>query len=212
MQIRYLGHSCFEFTTKNGTKIISDPYTKVGYELPKGLCADVLTISHAHFDHNYVQGVNSDTIINQIGEYTLNDVKIVGIECDHDPEKGKLRGKNIIFKIIADGLTLCHMGDIGEECSPKLIEKIGAVDLLFIPVGGTYTIDAIGAIKYIQQINPKTVIPMHYKPSHGALDIAGIQTFLDLYKDKPLKKLLDGVAEINTPSNELFYMERVNER
>ena len=210
MQIRYLGHSCFEFTTKNGTKIITDPYTKVGYELPNGLFADVLTISHAHFDHNYFQGIKTNAIISQTGEYTLNDVKILGIECDHDPKKGKLRGKNIIFRIIVDDLILCHMGDVGEECSPQLIEKIGEVDLLFIPVGGTYTIDALGAKKYIEQINPKTVIPMHYKPLDGALDIASITSFLDIYKDKPTKMVLDGVTEINTPTNEIIYMERVN--
>lgn len=212
MKIRYLGHSCFEFTTNDGTKIVTDPYTKVGYELPQGLFADVLCISHAHFDHSYAQAVKCKVIINQTGEYTLNGIKIIGIECDHDPQNGKLRGKNIIFKIIADGISVCHMGDIGEECSPKLVKKIGQVDVLLIPVGGTYTVDALGAKRYIEQINPKTVIPMHYKPLDGALDIAGIQPFLDLYKGKPIKRVLDGVTEISTPANEIIYMERVNER
>ncbi len=209
MQIRYLGHSCFEFISKDGKRIITDPYTKVGYELPRGLYADVLTLSHAHFDHNYAQAVNSKAVITEAKNYLVDGVKIEGIESYHDPKMGALRGKNIIYKITVDGVTLCHMGDIGEECSIELAEKIGKVDVLLIPVGGTYTVDAFGAKYYIEKIKPKTVIPMHYKPLDGALDIADIQPFLDLFKDEPIKKVLDGVTEIDADTSGIIYIERV---
>ena len=209
MQIRYLGHSCFEFISKSGKRIITDPYTKVGYELPQGLYADVVTTSHAHFDHAYVQGVECETLVNQAKSYLVDGMEIVGIESYHDPEKGALRGKNIIYKFIVDGITLCHMGDIGEECSAALVERIGKVDVLLIPVGGTYTVDALGAKKYIDEIAPKAVIPMHYKPQDGALDITGIQPFLQLMKGQPIAKALNGITEIDTSTSGIIYMERV---
>ena len=212
MQVRYLGHSCFEFINKNGQRIITDPYTGVGYELPLDLYADVLTLSHAHFDHNFVQAVKSKVVLNQAKTYNIDGIEVIGIESYHDPKLGTLRGKNIIYKIIVDGITLCHMGDIGEECSKQLVEQIGKVDVLLIPVGGTYTVDALGAKKYIDKIAPKTVIPMHYKPLDGALDIAGIQPFLELFKGQEIKKITSGLMEINANTSGIIYMERVNER
>ena len=98
MQVRYLGHACFEFTSNNGQKIITDPYTKVGYELPLGLFADVLTVSHAHFDHNFTQGVNAKAILNEAKAYHVDGIEVVGIDSYHDPKKGALSGKNIIYK------------------------------------------------------------------------------------------------------------------
>ena len=86
MKIRYLGHACFEITSKNGVKVITDPYTKVGYELPKGLTADVVTTSHSHFDHNYTQGVAAKVIINKIGAYSIDGIDFYGISSFHDPK------------------------------------------------------------------------------------------------------------------------------
>jgi L-ascorbate metabolism protein UlaG (beta-lactamase superfamily) len=209
MKVRYLGHSCFEITSKNGVKLITDPYTKVGYELPQGLSADVLTLSHAHFDHSFTQAVKSKVVLTEAKVYHLDGVEIVGVESYHDPKKGALRGKNVIYKITIDGVTFCHMGDIGEACSNELVEKIGKVDVLLIPVGGTYTVDAFGAKEYIDKICPKAVIPMHYKPQDGALDIMGIQPFLDWYKDEPIQKIVDGVMQIDENTSGIIYMERV---
>lgn len=209
MTIRYLGHACFEFTSKDGIKIITDPYTQVGYELSDGLCADLLIISHAHFDHNYAQAVKCKVVLNEAKKYSFDGVEIEGIESYHDTEMGALRGKNIIYKIILDGITLCHMGDIGEECSDALVAQVGKVDVLLIPVGGTYTVDAKGAKAYIDKICPKAVIPMHYKPQDGALDIAGIQPFLDLFEDVSVKNVLDGVIKIDASTSGIIYMERV---
>ena len=107
-----------------------------------------------------------------------------------------------------DGLSLCHMGDIGEECSENLAKELGEVDVLFIPVGGTYTVDSLGAKKYIDRLQPKVVIPMHYKPEDGALDIAPIHSFLSLYSSKDIQFVKDGVLEIDQQTRGIFYLER----
>ena len=208
MKVRYLGHACFEITSKEGIKVITDPYTKVGYELPEGLTADILTVSHGHFDHNFTQGIEACYLVNEAKAYSLEGIEVYGVSAFHDPENGALRGKNIIYIMQMDGLSLCHMGDIGEECSETLAEKIGKVDVLFVPVGGTYTVDAVGAKKYIDKLQPKVVIPMHYKPKDGSLDIAPIHTFLDLYSSNDIQCIKDGILEINEQTRGIFYLER----
>ncbi len=181
MIIRYYGHSCFQLTTVEGTRIVTDPYQKVGYELPIGIVADIVTVSHGHFDHNYVEAIQTQTIIVDSAERIIKGVKIEGVDCYHDPLQGKLRGKNIIFKIQANGLTFCHLGDLGEEISDELIQQIGKVDVLLLPIGGTYTVDAKQAKEYVEAIAPKVIIPMHFKPKDGTLDIASPEQFLSFY-------------------------------
>ncbi len=207
MKIRYLGHSCFELTSKKGVTVLTDPYTGVGYELPKGLTADIVTTSHGHFDHSFLQGVQAKTVLASAGTHTVEGILFEGIESYHDEKAGTLRGKNVLYKIRVDGLTVCHMGDIGEACSPYLLEKIGRVDVLLIPVGGTYTVDAKGAKEYIDKIQPKIVLPMHYKPTDGSLDITGIQPFLDRCGEYTAVK--EGVMYIDEGTQGIFYMERV---
>ena len=209
MKIRYLGHACFEFTSQNGTKVITDPYTKVGYELPNGLSADLVTVSHGHFDHCYTQAVKTNCIIRDSGKYFIQGVEICSISSFHDGAQGALRGNNVIYKMKMDGITLCHMGDIGEECSETLANEIGFVDVLFIPVGGTYTVDSYGAKEYIQRLQPKVVIPMHYKPEDGALDIAGIESFVRLYPVEEIRFVEDGVVELNQQTSGIICMKRV---
>ena len=209
MKVRYLGHSCLEFTSADGVKIITDPYTKVGYELPSGLTADILTLSHSHFDHCYSQAVIFRKLVTQTGAFLLNGVEIEGIPTYHDSQQGALRGNNIVYKITFDGITVCHLGDIGEECSPSLVEKIGKVDVLCVPVGGTYTVDALGAKKYADMLAPKAVIPMHYKPKDGALDITDAHPFLDLYEEKKITRIVNGETQIDGQTRGLIFMERV---
>ena len=136
MKIRYLGHSCFECTDGNGKVLITDPYTKVGYELPKDLRADVVTVSHGHFDHNYVTAVQTEKIVTDSTLCEIDGIQIWGVDSFHDEKQGALRGRNIIFLFKMDGLTVCHLGDVGESVSPSLIETIGKVDVLLLPVGG----------------------------------------------------------------------------
>ncbi len=179
MQIEYFGHSCFLITDSSGVRILTDPYTGVGYELPKGISADIVTVSHGHFDHNYIKGVSGEvSVISAIGKTEEKGVVFEGISTAHDPVGGALRGKNTVYKITVDGMTVCHLGDIGEKCSVDIAERIGKVDVLLVPIGGNYTIDANAAWEYVRMIAPSVVIPMHFRPSDGTIDITDEREFL----------------------------------
>lgn len=209
MQIEYFGHSCFRITSENGISVVTDPYTGVGYELPKNLSADIVTVSHGHFDHNYVEGVQGyKTLLNQTGKYLVNGIEFEGILTYHDEQEGKLRGKNIVFKMTIDGKTVCHLGDLGEACSTETVEKIGKVDILLLPIGGTYTIDAKQAFEYVAKIKPKIVIPMHYKPLDGQLDITDAKPFLSLFESVATTEKRGVYTPIFTEETAIVYMER----
>ena len=185
MKIQYLGHSCFRLIESTGTTIITDPYKEIGYELPKGLKADAVTVSHGHFDHNNAGIIGGHPrIIDKEGFYQLPGVGITGIKSYHDDCGGALRGENIIYKFGMDGLEICHLGDLGEECSSELLEMILPVNTLLIPVGGTYTIDAERAKEYVDRIMPEIVIPMHYKTRSLTLDLDKADVFLNLFDDE----------------------------
>ena len=185
MKIQYLGHSCFKLTESTGTTIITDPYKGIGYELPKGLKADAVTVSHSHFDHNHVKAIGGHPrVLDKEGFYELPGVEIAGIKSYHDNQGGRQRGENIIYKFRMDGLEVCHLGDLGEECSSELLEMILPVNILLIPVGGTYTVDAELAKEYVDRIMPEIVIPMHYKTRSLNLDLDKADAFLDLFDDE----------------------------
>lgn len=198
MKINYLGHSCFKIEFSDKTSVVCDPFTKIGYEM-KDVVADILTCSHQHYDHNCIKKVKSSRLIVNSGDYSflLDDkvLKITGIDSWHDEKRGSLRGNNVMYKFEYDGVTLCHMGDIGEEVSDDLVKKIGKVDILLIPVGGTYTVDAKGATAWGEKILPKIVIPMHYKQKTCNIDIVGVENFLKLNSDKKITHV-DGQIEI----------------
>ena len=214
MYIQYLGHSCFFLRFDNGITLVTDPYTKVGYELPSSLQADIVTVSHGHFDHNYILAINGNPIVvNEIGQYSINGVDINGILTSHDEKNGALRGKNVVFTFTVDGLTVCHLGDIGEPCTNALVEKIGTIDVLLIPVGGTYTIDALQAKEYVRKLAPKVVIPMHYRPKDGTIDITDEKPFLTFFEGKihyvspknEVRLTREGLTDKET---EIIFMER----
>lgn len=184
MKIEYLGHSCFKLTESTGTSVICDPYDEaVGYDLPE-MSADAVTVSHHHYDHDAVKSVKgSPVIIDKECSYDLPGVEINAIKSFHDVEEGKLRGGNLIFKFRMDGIDVCHLGDLGEECSSALIDELLPVNVLLIPVGGTYTIDAEMAKEYVDRIMPEVVIPMHYRDKGCKLDIDKVDAFLNLFDD-----------------------------
>lgn len=164
MKIKWLGHSCFLITSENGTKVLTDPYNKlVGYKLPE-IEADIVSTSHNHNDHNNINAVQGSYVhINYPGGFSKNGIEIKGVETFHDKVSGAKRGKNTIFKFIIDEVNVCHCGDIGHILDSNQIEGIGKVDILFLPVGGLFTIDAYDAVKVVKQLNPTVVIPMHYR-------------------------------------------------
>lgn len=213
MKISYLGHSCFKLTNTAGVALITDPYKSVGYELPKNLKADIVTVSHDHFDHNGVDAVSgSPEWIQGEGTGECCGICLTGIKTWHDPEEGKLRGKNTVYKMEIDGLTLCHLGDIGEVCTKELCEKVGKVDVLFLPIGGTYTINAEQAKEYVEMLAPKIAIPMHYRPSDGKLDIDGPDKFLLQYAEEDILRVqgeIDLTKEsIENQTKKIIFMER----
>ncbi len=194
MIIKPLGHSCFLLEESTGTKIVTDPYSSdIGISMPP-VSADAVTVSHAHYDHNNVKAVSGDPlIINRPGSFEVKGVHIIGIDTKHDGENGRLRGSNIVFNFRMDGVNICHLGDVGHGPSPLMIEAIGPVDILLVPVGGNYTIDAEIAKEYVDRLMPSVVIPMHYKTEGIELDIEDADAFLD-YFDKDAVEYVDGGA------------------
>ena len=198
MKIQYLGHSCFKLTESTGTTVITDPYQKVGYEMPEGQTADAVTVSHAHYDHDNVAAVGGNpNVFRKEGLYRLPGVELQGIKSYHDEKEGQLRGENVIFKIRMDGLDICHMGDLGEECSAELLEMLLPVNVLLIPVGGTYTIDAQQAKEYVDRLMPDIVIPMHYRSKNSTIDIDKAQPFLELFDGEDVEVCRKDVLEFS---------------
>jgi len=186
MVISWYGHSCFKIQTSGSNltegqiTIITDPFSKeIGLTPPRGQ-ADIVTISHQHFDHNNLKNISGNPfVVDCPGEYETKGITIRAIASFHDDKEGEKRGSNIISVIKTEGIILCHLGDLGQ---PKLtssqLESLNGVDVLFVPVGGKYTIDASGAADIVNQVEPKIVIPMHYKIRGLKVDIAGVADFL----------------------------------
>lgn len=184
MHIFWHGQSCFQIIASQQkgeqVKIVIDPFSEeAGLRLPK-LEADILLVTHDHYDHNNIKAVGQDPfLIAGPGEYERKEIFIHGIPSYHDDQKGKERGQNTIYIIEAEEMRLCHMGDFGEtELSPEQLEAIGDIDILMVPVGGTFTIDAKGAAKVIAQIEPRIAIPMHYQLPGLKIKIDGLDKFL----------------------------------
>lgn len=169
IKIKHIAHACF--LIDNGKeKLIIDPYDhSIGYDKVEETVEYVL-ISHDHYDHNYIKNIK---LKDNIGSFVFRKVPSY-----HDDKQGKLRGDNIIHIIQTDNITICHLGDLGHVLTSEQIEQIGKVDVLLIPVGGTYTIDDKQAVEVVKQINPNTVIPMHYKTEKTHLDINTVDNFI----------------------------------
>ncbi len=184
MKIKWYGHAAFLVTTEQGVKIIFDPYESGAYggQLAYGKIkdeADIVLTSHDHADHNDTKSLpGSPQIVRGSGSKTIKGISIKGIPTFHDPSKGKERGENTIFVVTVDGMQLCHLGDLGHRLSEKELGEIGPVDILLLPVGGFFTIDAKEATEVTQQIKPKVVIPMHFKTSKCGFPISPVEDFL----------------------------------
>lgn len=198
MQIIWHGQSCFQISVSQGKNnqlsIVTDPFDEsLGLRVPK-LEADILLISHSHQDHNNVKAVGGNPfLIEGSGEYEIKEVYIQGISAFHDSSSGKERGQNTIYTIEAEEMRLCHLGDLGQkELTAEQLDKIGEVDILFIPVGGIYTISAKEGVKIMSQLEPKIIIPMHYQIPKVKLKLDGLDKFLKTMGIKsiePLNKL-----------------------
>lgn len=204
MTITWFGHSCFRIESKEGS-ILIDPFSKeIGLRPPK-IKDDLVLVSHEHFDHNNVGGINPEAfLINHPGEYEKQGIYVQGISSFHDKSEGKERGPNTIYKIRAEEMVLCHLGDFGQDSlSETQIEEVGDVDILFIPVGGNYTIDYKEAVEVIRAIEPKIIIPMHYKVPGLTVDIEGPEKFIKELGLTPEKVDKFRIAKKNLPAEEM---------
>lgn len=170
MRVTFLGHACFLIEGKQKS-VVTDPFKDIGYDVER-VSADFCTISHSHFDHNNYDGVDVRVVV------TKSHPEFLAIDTYHDEHLGALRGKNTVFKFEIDGVTFCHLGDLGEFFSQDLVDEIGEVDVLFIPVGGKYTIDAKEAVKYANAISAKVTVPMHYSTPRSQIDVSDESAFL----------------------------------
>jgi L-ascorbate metabolism protein UlaG (beta-lactamase superfamily) len=214
---KWFGQACFLIETSQNTRIITDPMAMGDYKIPKDVEPDIVTISHEHFDHNQVDVVSGKpSVLRGLSsggkdfapiEEKIKDVKIYTVPSYHDANQGQQRGKNAIFVFEFDGLKVVHLGDLGHELTAEQVEKIGAVDVMMIPVGGTYTIFGETADKVVSQLDPKMIVfPMHFKT-----DAASFlpYTAYDYTSDKQSVKKVDGntfVLDVSNPPGNPAYV------
>ncbi|MEK7497107.1 MAG: MBL fold metallo-hydrolase [Patescibacteria group bacterium] len=192
MIIEWFGQSCLKIQTKptsNGeVVVVFDPYdsAKIGLKLPK-LSGDILAITHDHHDHNYAQGVSGNPFtISGAGEYEVKGVFIYGIPSFHDDKQGAERGPNTIYLMESEGLTVAHLGDFGQaSLTTEQMSYLEGVDILILPVGGVYTIGAKVAAELVSEIEPRIVIPIHYKLPGLKVDLEAVEKFVKEVGLKP---------------------------
>lgn len=184
MEITWLGHASFLIKSSNGTKILTDPYdNSIGYKTFKD-SANIISISHKHFDHSYTHEIKGKkNIIDKVGVFNVCNVLIRGIPSYHDNLNGVKRGNNIIFVFTIDGYNICHLGDLGHKLSKDTIEQIGDIDILLIPVGGHYTINGKEASFVAKSIAPSIIIPMHFKTPSLSFPLDGVENFITNMKN-----------------------------
>jgi L-ascorbate metabolism protein UlaG (beta-lactamase superfamily) len=181
MKVKWLGHACFLITSRDGLRVITDPYAVGGgisYS-PIRETADVVVVSHDHGDHNNVSAVlGKPEVVKGSGRKTVKGIEFNRVATSHDTSHGQERGLNTVSCFTLDDLRLCHLGDLGHVLNPGQVTEIGAVDILFISVGGYFTIDASAANQVCDQLKPRVVIPMHFKTPKCAYPIASVEDFL----------------------------------
>ena len=196
MIIQYYGHSCFKITTKPAGRgqedvvTFLDPFDKsVGLRPPQGQ-ADLVLVSHNHPDHNNASALKGDPYVIDIpGEYSVKGINIMGINSFHDEKNGAERGENTIFILESEDIHLCHLGDLGTDLTEKQLEKINGTDILMIPVGGNYTIDGKKAVEIAKKIEPKIIIPMHFKMKESTIDIDDEKKFCNEIGNCPTTRI-----------------------
>lgn len=183
MEITYLGHSAFKLRGKTA-HIVTDPFDPemVGIKLPR-IEADAVTISHQHKDHNFKKAITgTPLVIEGPGEYEVKGVRIIGVSTFHDGVNGTERGKNTVYHFEIDGVSLVHLGDLGHKLGDRERELLDEIDVLMVPVGGFYSLSPQLAAEVIAQLEPRIIIPMHYRTtghsSRGWENVGEVGAFL----------------------------------
>jgi len=182
MRVTWLGHASF-LIESGGNALVTDPFDKIGLPFPS-VKADVVTSSHSHFDHSAASLVGGDPqVFSDADQFEAGPFKITGISTFHDESGGSMRGENTVYVIEAEGLRVCHLGDLGHTLAADQAAALGKVDILMIPVGGTYTIDARAAARVVKLLQPSVVLPMHFKIPGLSLPIAEVSEFTRLQEN-----------------------------
>lgn len=200
-KVQFLGQACFLITSSSGLRIFTDPYTSgssMSYS-PIDEAAEIVTVSHEHSDHNNVSAVKGQPeVLRGVGVKNVKGIEFRGIASYHDDSSGKQRGANTIFCFSVDGIKFCHLGDLGHQLGADQIAEIGQVDVLFVPVGGLFTIDARIATVVASDLKPKITIPMHYKTPKVTFALSGVDEFI---KEKTnVKRLSTSTLELKLGS------------
>jgi L-ascorbate metabolism protein UlaG (beta-lactamase superfamily) len=191
VDVVWLGHACFMLkgTVSN---VMFDPFKGVGLREPRAK-ADIILCSHSHSDHNNVEAVRHEKSVvleGFMGTKQVENVSIKGIATFHDDSHGSKRGRNSVYVVGLDQLLFCHLGDLGHTLSPSQIDDIGSIDVLFIPVGGFYTIDPVQARKVMESLKPRITVPMHYKLPGMSATFNALSTVGEfIHTDDNLKRL-----------------------
>lgn len=182
MRIRWHGHACFEVS--DGATVITDPHDGVQIGLPPpSVKGDIVLVSHNHFDHNCSNIVKGGPkIVKTAGDFSERGIQIKGVDTFHDEAEGAKRGKNIMFKFVMDGISFLHAGDLGHSLSGATAQKLGNVDILFVPVGGIFTVGPDDAWKVVNAVKPKVTVPMHFRTVGLNLSIQPVEPFLSKAK------------------------------
>lgn len=211
MKISWLGHASF-LIESSGKHLITDPCDEqCGYR-PWSEPVDIATVSHDHYDHNAVEHLQGNPLIvkEQLDPISSDGFTIQGFRSYHDQKQGQERGLNYIYKITAENIDILHMGDQGTLLDENLIKQIGKVDIVMVPVGGRYTVNAADAAAIVDQLLPRIVIPMHYKTPQGTIQLAPVEDFVSRY-DKVVKCPVLSVASPELPETmQVIVLEMIN--
>ena len=190
MRITWHGHSCFE--TGTDVKVITDPHngSSIGIRPPVAR-GDVILVSHNHHDHNSVRTVkkSSSEVVTEPGARNVKGIDLVGFKAFHDEVRGDKRGTIIVFKWEQDGISFCHLGDLGHSLDDEMVSMIGKVDVLFVPVGDVFTVGAFEAANIVRKVKPSIAVPMHYKKGGLTLPLSTEEPFLQMLDDYPVTRV-----------------------
>jgi len=200
--IKWWGHACFEIASSKGFTLVIDPHDGGSIGLPRPQAsADAVLVTHEHFDHNAYRVVlkkNGKVFSMRKGRFQVDGFTVTGFEAYHDTFKGKRRGKVVIYLIEVEGLRILHTGDLGHILDNETVRNLGEIDILMVPVGGTFTIDGQEALELASMIEPKAIVPMHYWVRGINLPLKPLDEFLKIASNKyDILKLQDNEWEVS---------------
>ena len=179
MKLKYFAHACFSLSYADGTVLVTDPYDQSVTYPPCDIACTAALVSHDHFDHNHVESLSGEfATVKTAGEHSVGSLKITATPSFHDPEEGALRGSNLLFRIEGEGLSVAHLGDLGHLPNEEQLSALQGLDVLMLPIGGTYTITTPQACELIRTLRPKVAVAMHFRTDDYEINISTPDQFI----------------------------------